>query len=82
MGVDPAVNDSRGESERLLQVLLFQIGIILEKLRTFRIRRQDLEDSPDRNPHAPDTGLAAHFPGLDRDPAKRRLEVHDTIICQ
>jgi hypothetical protein len=76
------VNDPRGEAERLLEVLLFQIGIVPENLRAFRICCQDLEDSPDRYPHASDTGLAAHFSRLDRDPVERRLEVHDTIICQ
>ena len=65
---------------RLLKILFLKIRVILEKLQSVRICRQDFEHAPDGDPHPADAGLTAHLAGLDRDPVEWRIEAHTIIM--
>jgi anti-sigma B factor antagonist len=67
----------RGKLERLLNVRLFQVGIIGEQFDAFGVGAKDFEHSPDRNPQTANAGLAPHFARFDGNPIKGRLQSHD-----
>ncbi len=76
------MTSSRGrcERERLLKILFFKVRVILEQLLAIRIGRENFQHPSDRGSHSANTGLAAHFTRLDRDPVEWRLEIHTTIM--
>ena len=78
--IDCAIDGGCGECKHLLKIFFLEIRIILEQLQPVRIRREDFQHAPDRDPHPADTGLSAHLAGLDCDPVKWRLEINTTIM--
>src|SRR5580658_1670666 len=78
--INCAVDGGRCKRKRLLKVLFLKTWIILKQIRAIGICRQDFQHPPDCNPHPADTGLTAHFAGINCYPVKWRLEVHETIM--
>ena len=60
--------------------VFFQIRIFAEKLGPNRVGRQDIEDTPHRDSHAPNTGFASALVGLYGDPIKAGNRFHATSL--
>lgn len=82
MEIDCPVNSSSRERKGLLKVLFLQFGVIPKQLRPLWVRRENLEDAPDRDSDVPDARLATQFPRLDRDAVEWGLQVHATIMAR
>ena len=67
--------------QRLAQVLLFEIGVVLEQFLAIGIAGEDVQDVLDGDAQAANAGLAAHLARFDGDAVERGFEGHELIVA-
>lgn len=79
--LDAVVQGGGGEGERLTQIFLFQVGVVLEEFLAIGIAGEDVQDVFDGDAEAANAGLAAHLARFDGDAVERGFEGHELIVA-
>jgi hypothetical protein len=75
--VNVVIDGSRSVPERLPKIFLVKERVFPEQIVAFSVRREDFQNAPDGDSHAPYAGLSSALTWLCRYAVECRIRVHD-----